>query len=312
MASLLLVLAALFWAGNVVAARAIHGEMGPLTLAFLRWALVLLLLLPWALPRLWRNRAVICCHLPILLLLSLLSVSGFTAFIYLGVQETTAANATLLQSAAPVVILLLNALLLRQPPSRQQWFGVTCSLLGVLLLVSRGHPELLQRLEIGRGDLWVGAGVLSWSLYSVALLRRPAALDGFTLFAFNVVVGSIALLPLAWSEWRLGAAPQWSEAVVGTLVFMAVFPSILSYLFWNRGVAELGAARAGLFIHLLPLFGVLLSVLFLGETLQLYHGAGMLLIFIGIYQASLASTLKQLRRAGTETDKKMMLQREEP
>ena len=297
MAYLFLVLAALFWAGNVVGARAIHADMEPLTLAFLRWALVLLVLLPWALPRLWRQRQLLRRHLPILLLLSILSVTNFTAFVYLGVQNTTAANATLLQSAVPVVILLLNALLLRRAPNGRQWLGVVTSLLGVVVLITQADFGMLLRLDFNRGDIWIAAGVLTWSFYSVALRWRPAELDGFTLFAFNVLAGVVALVPFALMEHAGGADIRWSMPVLSTLVYMAIFPSILSYLFWNRGVAELGAARAGLFIHLMPLFGVLLSVLFLGETLHLYHVAGILLIFIGIYLATLSQTLRGLRQS---------------
>lgn len=293
---LLLTFTVLFWAGNVVSARAIHADIEPVTLAFLRWGLVLILLLPWALPRLWRHRDLLRRHLPILLLLSILSVANFNTFIYIGVQNTTASNATLMQSAAPVVILLLNALLLREPPSGRQWLGVATSLAGVLVLISQADLDMLLALDFNRGDIWIAAGVLTWSLYSIALRWRPVALDGFTLFSFNVLVGVVALLPFAIAEQDGSVTLEWSGGVVLALLYMAIFPSILSYLFWNRGVAELGAARAGLFIHLMPLFGVLLSVLFLGETLQLFHGAGILLIFIGIYLATVSDTLKRLRR----------------
>lgn len=306
MAYLLLMLAALFWAGNVVGARAIHTDIDPLMLAFLRWALVLLLLLPWALPRLWRQRQLLWRHLPILLLLSILSVTNFTAFVYLGVQHTTAANGTLLQSAVPVVILLLNALLLREAPTGRQWLGVCASLLGVLLLITRADLGMLWRLDFNRGDIWIAAGVLTWSLYSVALRWRPAQLDGFTLFAFNVLAGVIALAPLALMGQGAEAVVGWSLPVISTLMYMAIFPSILSYLFWNRGVAELGAARAGLFIHLMPLFGVLLSVLFLGETLHLYHAAGILLIFTGIYLATVAQRARGEGQPDATPDKKTL------
>ncbi|MBS97449.1 MAG: EamA/RhaT family transporter [Oceanospirillaceae bacterium] len=294
---LLLVLTVLFWAGNVVSARAIHVEMGPLTLAFLRWGLVLLLVLPWALPRIWRNREIIRRNWLILLVLSILSVGCFNTFIYIGLQNTTASNATLMQSAAPVIILLLSALLFKEPIKLRQWAGVVTSLIGVAILISQADLSVLLGLNFNTGDIWVATAILTWSCYSVALRWRPADLDGFTLFSFNVLVGVIALAPFALMEQGQSIEIHWSPAVISAILYMAIFPSILSYMFWNKGVAELGAARAGLFIHLMPLFGVILSVVFLGETLQLFHAAGMLLIFTGIYLATVSQTLSKLRRS---------------
>ncbi|SEG70239.1 DMT family transporter [Marinobacterium lutimaris] len=286
-AYLLLALTPLFWAGNVVSARAIHADLDPIALAFLRWLLVLLMILPWALPRIWRSREVIRAHLPMLILLSILSVASFNTFIYMGLQDTGASNAALLQSAAPVVIVLLNSMLLRERISLRQWAGILVSLCGVAVLVSQANFTTLLALEFNRGDIWIGVAVLTWSVYSVALRWRPQALDGFTLFSVSVVIGTLALAP--FGIWHLGEGVEinWGLPVVSAIIYMAIGPSILAYLFWNRGVAELGAARAGLFIHLIPVFGVLMSVLFLGESLYLFHGAGILLIFTGIYLATI-------------------------
>ncbi|WP_432696271.1 DMT family transporter [Marinobacterium sp. YM272] len=298
-AYLLLALTPLFWAGNVVSARAIHADLDPVALAFLRWLLVLLLILPWGLPRLWRSRAVIRAHLPILLLLSVLSVTCFNTFIYLGLQDTTAANSAMLQSAAPVVIVLLNFMLLREGLSLRQWAGTLVSLAGVTVLVSQADLSLVLGLDFNRGDIWIGVAVLAWSLYSVALRGRPEGLDGFTLFAFNVLIGTLLLAPFALGRLGGPVEIQWNLPVVSAVIYMAIFPSILAYLFWNRGVAELGAARASLFIHLIPVFGVLMSVLFLGESLYLFHGVGILLIFTGIYLATIRRTTG--RKAGTKS-----------
>lgn len=296
-AYLLLALTPLFWAGNVVSARAIHSDLDPVALAFLRWLLVLLMVLPWAVPRIWAKRDVIRAHLPILILLSILSVGCFNTFIYIGLQDTGASNAALLQSAAPVVIVLLNSVLLRERISLRQWAGILVSLTGIALLVSQASLSMLLELDFNRGDLWIGAAILTWSVYSVALRWRPQELDGFTLFAFNVLVGTLALMP--FGVWRLeaGGDIHWGMPVFFAVIYMAIFPSILAYLFWNRGVAELGAARAGLFIHLIPVFGVLMSVAFLGESLHLFHAAGILLIFVGIYLATVRQTIQRLKPA---------------
>lgn len=281
----LLTMTVLFWAGNFVTARGIHADFPPLTMSFMRWGLALLIILPFVLPRLRRKWAVIMPNLPILVFLSVLSVVCFNSFIYLGVQTTQATNATLMQSAIPIIILVITSLFLGETVVRRQWLGVCISLAGVIMLVAKGDPEVLLTFSFNSGDLWILAGVLSWSAYSVMLRLKPIELDGFTFFGFTVVVGVIVLFPFMLWEYFTGARPNWNEQTLSAIVYMAICPSILSYIFWNRGVAQLGPAKAGLFIHLMPLFGLVLSVIFLNEAVEPFHFIGMGLIFSGIYLA---------------------------
>lgn len=293
---LLLVLTTLFWAGNFVLARAIHLDLQPFTLAFLRWTLALLIIAPWWLGRAWRLRQVLREHLPVLTLQGILGVGCFNTLVYFGVQHTQASNAMLMQSAVPVVILLMAALFLREPAGPRQWLGVGLSLSGVLVLVSRGSVEVLAAFDFNQGDLWIFLAMLSWSLYTLGLRWKPAALDGFTFFGFSVLVGVVALFPFMLWEQGGTAALELTEPFVWTVIYMAIFPSILSFLFWNYGVEKLGAATAGLFIHLMPMFGLMLATIFLGERLGWYHLAGVLLIFTGLYIAILAQSLRRLRK----------------
>jgi drug/metabolite transporter (DMT)-like permease len=280
-----LTMTVLFWAGNFVTARGIHADFPPLTMSFMRWGLALLIILPFVLPRIWRNRVLIRSNLPILVLLSVLSVVCFNSFIYLGVQTTQATNATLMQSAIPILILVITSWFLGETVVRRQWLGVALSLTGVLMLVAKADPQVLLTLSFNRGDLWVLAAVLCWSAYSVLLRWKPAELDGLTFFGFTVMVGVLVLSPFMLTEFLAGERPVWSSTTLSAILYMAICPSILSYLFWNRGVAQLGAAKAGLFIHLMPPFGLILSVIFLNETVEPFHFIGMGLIFSGIYLA---------------------------
>lgn len=295
MAYLLLIFTTLFWAGNFVTARGIHSDFPPLTMSFMRWGLAFLIILPLFLPRLRRNWPVIRKHLPILCLLSVLGVACFNSFIYLGLQTTMATNATLLQSAVPIVILVICSLFLKESVSRKQWAGVFISFAGVLILISRGQLQVLQSLAFNKGDLWVFAAVLAWSTYSVLLRWKPKELDGFTFLGFTIMVGAIVVFPFALREFSNGQIPTWSEQTVAAIVYMAICPSLLAYTFWNRGVAELGAAKAGLFIHLMPLFGLILSVIFLGEKVQTFHFIGIGLIFTGIYLAIISRQVAQFK-----------------
>ena len=286
MAYILLTLTVLFWAGNFVLGRSMHLIMSPILMAELRWLLALLLISPFLLPKLKQNKTLILQHWPMLTLLSILSVACFNTFIYLGLTITTATNATILQSMIPIVILLISALWLKESVSKQQWLGVCISMSGVLLLITQGDIASLLNYTINQGDIYVLIAVVFWALYSVLLRFRPANIDGFTFFGVTVLIGSIALLPFAILEYHFYATPiVWHDNTIMTIVYMAVFPSILAYIFWNKGVNELGAAKAGLFIHLMPCFGLILSSFFLNEEIYSFHIGGMLLIFSGIYLA---------------------------
>lgn len=295
MAYLLLVLTVLFWAGNFVLARAMHLEIPPITMAFLRWAFALLIILPWLIPRIIHHWTVITENAAKLAFFGVVGVAGFNTQVYLGLQDTTATNAVLMQSLVPIMILLLGALFLGEKGSVKRWVGVCLSFAGVSFLVSQGDLSVLTTLELNKGDLWIFGAVLVWAVYSVGLRWKPKRLDGFTFFGVTVVVAVSVLAPLSWWEMRQAPAITWNWPVVSTIAYMAVFPSILSYIFWNKGVDELGAPIAGLFIHLMPVFGLVLSLIFLNESLYTFHLWGVVLIFGGIYLAVISDILRRIR-----------------
>ena len=283
---LLLVLTTLFWSGNFVVARAVHLSIPPLSLSFSRWLLALLILLPWVWKPLRQDWPIIRRHWSLLLLLALLSVVSFNTCVYFGLQHTSATNGTLLQAVIPVAVMGLSALLLSVRIQAQQWLGVAISILGVAWVVSRGQPVALFGLTFNQGDLWILAAVLSWALYTVALKWRPDGLSDRGLLGTTVVLGVLMLLPLyLWELQRLGPIALSTQNLLA-LGYVAMFPSVLAYFFWNYGVARLGAAQAGLFIYLMPLFGMGLAILFLGERPQLYHLLGLVLVIGGIGLAS--------------------------
>jgi drug/metabolite transporter (DMT)-like permease len=300
MAQLLLVFTVLFWVGNSVMARAIHLEFPPVSLAASRWTLAMLILLPFVLPRIRREWAVIRANWPIILLLSILGVSCFNTLIYTGLQTTTATNTTLMHSMIPVLILIISRVFLHHAISLRQWVGVTLSLCGVLVLLSKASIATLLSLEFNRGDLWVFVAVADWALYSVLLRYKPAELSGMAFLGITITLGALVLWLPALLELSQGRMPELSLHTGATVLYMAIFPSILAYMCWNRGVAELGAPVAGLFIHLMPLFGLLMSVIFLGEQVQAFHFIGIALIFGGIFLAVVTDTLRNLRPTKTQ------------
>jgi len=284
---LLLVLTTLFWSGNFVLARLVRLDVPPIGLSFWRWALAGLLLLPFV----WREMRLawplVRRHLGLVLLLSLLGVTNFNTFVYLGLQTTTASNAVLLQSVIPLIIILLSWLVLGVPITTRQVLGIFASLLGVLIIITRGDLPALLRLEVTRGDLWILAAMSSWGFYSVLLRKLPQGLGGLTFLGYTIALGVLGITPLYIWEMYNGEFISLSRVTLGSVLYVSIFPSLLAYLFWNRAVNQVGPNRAGLFIYLIPVFGSLLSVLLLGESLYSFHLAGILFVALGIYIATL-------------------------
>ncbi len=296
MAHLLLFLTVLFWSGNFILARAIHLDIPPVTLAFSRWLLALLLILPWLLPRIIRQWPTIRQHAKLLCFFGIVGVAGFNTQVYLGLQNTTASNAVLMQSMVPILIVLISALVLGEKGHPKQWLGISLSFIGVTVLISQGRLSSLTELHFNPGDLWILGAVTVWAIYSIGLRWKPKTLDGFTFFGCTVIIAVLFLLPLTlWELQNHTTIIHWPTSVWGSIVYMAIFPSILSYLFWNRGVELLGAAKSGLYIHLMPVLGISLSVLLLDEQLRHFHFWGTLLIFAGLYLAVISSQRKALQ-----------------
>lgn len=291
---LLLSLTALFWAGNAVLARALHTLLPPATMAFWRWVLALLLLSPFVLRPMYEERELLRTGWKRLALLGVLGVGCYNTFLYAALQTTTATNGVLINSMTPLLIVLMGRVLFGVRMTGRQQVGILLSLAGVIGIVSRGDIAVLVRLDFNHGDLLLVGGALTWALYTVLLRWRPAGI-GTMAFLGATVVGGIVLLmlPLYLLELASGRVAVWNAATGAGLAYFAVFPSILAYLFWSSGVERIGANRAGLFLHLVPVFGVALAITFLGERLHLFHLAGAAAIFTGIYLSTAgASGLK--------------------
>lgn len=281
----LAVLPPLFWAGNFVLGRALHGDMPPLALSFWRWMLALLILLPFAWSGIVTQASVLRRHLPVLAVLALLGVTNYNTFAYIGLQSTTATNGALLTSVTPLLILGLSWLLLGQTIRLGQGAGMLLSLLGVLVILSEGEPDRLIALRPNQGDLWILAASADWALYSVCLRWRPKGLDPLVFLTATVALGCIPLALLYGWDLAMGRGFDLTGSNLAALGYVALFPSVLAYVIWNRAVADLGPNRTGQYIHLLPVFGALLAILLLGERPGWFHGMGFVLIASGIWMA---------------------------
>lgn len=282
---LLLTLAVLLWSGNFIVGRAIHGQVPPVALAFWRWTGACLLIALPALPHLRQDWDQLRGHCGILLLLSAIGIAAFNTLVYAGLQWTEAINAFLLQSLMPVLIVAMSFGLFRERVSLAQACGIAISLSGALTIILRGDWGNLVSVAVNRGDALVLLAVVGYAGYSVLLRKRPA-IHPLSFIAITFFLGATMLLPLYLAELAAGHSIQWSLAALGAMGYVAIFPSIVSYLCFNRGVELLGANQAGLFIHLMPVFGSLMAMLFLGEALRWFHGVGIVLIAWGIFLAT--------------------------
>ncbi len=282
----LLALANLLWSGNWVAGRALRDEFDPLSLNFWRWLVAAALLAPFALGGLRGKGALIRRHAGILLLLALSGVAAFHSLVYLGLRTTTTVNAVLLNSTIPLFMLLCSWIIERERATRRQVAGMLLSLAGILVILSRGEPASLLRLELRAGDFWILLAMPIWGIYSVLLKRRPAELGGLA-FLFVISCAGVLMLAPAAAALALQAGPRWPGAgpALGVL-YMALGASVLAYICWNRGVAAVGANAAGFTVHLLPAFGTLLAILFLGEAFAGFHAAGIAVILAGVLLAT--------------------------
>jgi drug/metabolite transporter (DMT)-like permease len=274
---------ALFWSGNFVIGRAFAQDIPPITLSYWRWQLALLIFLPFSLILFFRQWQLLRRHMPWLLMMGLLGVAGFNSFVYQGLQHTTATNALLINSFIPILIIALGWLLPGALRSRRQLAGVVISTLGMLLLIMRGDPRRLLDLSFNQGDLWILLAALDWAVYSIALRWRPADLSPRVFLLATMIIGVALLAPLYWLNPFDEPRPQVSVDTFLVVAYVALFASIGAFLLWNQGIAIVGAARGGQFIHLMPLFGALLAIVFLGERLAWFHLGGGFAIGLGIY-----------------------------
>jgi drug/metabolite transporter (DMT)-like permease len=282
---LLLSLTALFWAGNAIVGRYAAGHIAPVTLSFLRWSGAFLIILPFAWSHLVRDWPLIRARLGMMVLLSVTGIGGFNTLQYWALEHTQALNTLLLQSAGPLFVAIWSLALLGVRLTLAQACGIAVSLCGVLVILLHGDLTTLKNIEFNKGDVIFTVALAIFGLYSVLTLKRPN-IHGLSFVGFTFGVGAACLIPAL--IWELFSRPlmQFDVSNLLSLVYVAVFPSTLAYLCFNRGVQLIGANRAAPFFHLIPVFGSAMAIFFLGEQPHWFHLFGYALVLTGVYVAS--------------------------
>ena len=282
---LLLTLTMLFWAGNSVAGRGVRDVVPPMALAWLRWTLAALIVLPFAWPHLKRDLPVIRAHWRILFLLGAIGAGTFVGIYYFGLTKTSAINAMVINSAVPILIPVASYTLYRDRLSLIQGTGIALSLAGVLAVLAKGDPAHLLSLNLNGGDLWILGSMLVWAVYT-ALLREQPAMHWLSFAWITFFVASVVnLLPFAVEHIFVRQIQPTLEAFIG-IAYVSTLPAIVAQIFYIRSVELIGGNRAGAFMHFVPMFGAVLAMIILGETVHLFHLGGFALILAGVTLAS--------------------------
>ena len=283
----MLVFMPLFFSTNIIFGRAAVTEVGPYTLATLRWGFAALILLPfvWATFRL--NWSKIISLLPRLIILGLLGMWICGAIVYVALTSTTATNGTLIYTASPVLVILFERLFRGRKTGFREVLGIAIACLGIGIIVFKASLSNVAALEFNVGDLLFVGTALSWAIYSVLLKSDEVSeLQTFPLFCLVAGTGAILLLPFSFYEIATSNALPSSLYAWSLVAGIVVFSSLIAFSSFQIGVRIVGASTTSIFLYLLPVYGVALAVLFLGETFHFYHLAGIAAVLGGVILAT--------------------------
>ncbi|HXD44341.1 MAG TPA: DMT family transporter [Pseudolabrys sp.] len=281
---LALMLAALFWSGNFIAGRMLRGQVDPVTLNLLRWLGALLIFLPFVWRGLRAHHRALWREWRLILALGATGIAAFQTLNYVALQTTSATHALLVLALAPIAILIGGTISGMDHPNRRQMIGMGISVIGAGVVITRGDLAILYIGGLNRGDLIMLFNVLIWTVYSLLLRRRPTDLPQDVTLAGSMLAGVLLLLPFADST---ALAALSAPGILLGIGYMALFASVLAFLFWSFGVSRLGPTRSGQFINLMPVFGAGLALLLLGEIPGRAEivGAGMVLAGIATVES---------------------------
>ena len=263
--------------------RWIHNDIPPISLAFWRWTVALLIILPFSLKHIIHQKDLIRQNWKILTLLAILSVTNFSMFIYMALKSSTVTNTVLINSMIPIFIVLVSWMGFKERITLRQTVGIAASLAGLMFIIAGGNLSTLLAVRFSKGDIWTISAGISWALYSVLLRKCPIEFNSRGFLATTIIIGVFFIFPFYIWEISTGKTMNITKASIGSIIYVALFASVLAYIFWNKAIQIIGANKTGIFIHLMPVFSIILAIIFLDEKLRGYHVKGSVLIFLGIF-----------------------------
>lgn len=281
-----MILAALCWGANFVVGRALNNDIPPLAFNFWRWTIALVFLLPFSGLKVWQYRRIVRRHLPLTIMLAATGVAGFNSLVYTALHSTTAINAALMISTVPLLVPTLSYLFFKTPLTGRQALGTAVSMVGALVVIAHGNLAHILALDFSVGDLLVLTAAFFWSLYTAFYHRRPHEIPPVDYLVIISLLGILMLLPFYLHELvTVGGFPL-NKINITAILYVALFASVIAFIAWNHGVVQIGANKAGLFIHFMPVFSAILAIIFLHEKLYMYHFVGVVFVSLGIILSS--------------------------
>ena len=279
-----LIFAALSWSGNFIIGKfATLFEVPPLSLNFLRWVMVWLILIPFTIKEIIAKKNYIKENFLVIGLMGVLSISTFNSVVYFALNFTQVINAVLMLAAIPPVIIIFSSIMKIEKTNIFQISGLVISVLGILAIITKLDLNILLTLNFNKGDLFMVGAIIAWGIYSAYLRKRTFEVSLLALVHIICTFGLIFLLPLFILDMTQGKIIEMSSNFFYILAYVAIFPSIGSYYCWAGAVSIIGANRAGIFLSLIPLFSTLMAIFFYNEQFQFFHLIGAILIILGLF-----------------------------
>ena len=282
-AYILLVLTTLFWSGNFIVGKAASiYEIPPFSLNFYRWLFAGLILLPFTYKEIIIKKNYILNNISFFFVLGITSITIFNSTVYYSLYYMQVISGVLMISTIPVWIMFISSILGIEKTNKFQIFGVILSLLGVLFIITKSDLEVIKNLAFNRGDLIMATGMFAWALYSALLKKKTYEISQITLLEVVIITGLIFLIPIYILEMNFGNQIEIGKPFILTLSYVVLFPGLASFFFWIKGIGIIGANRAGVFLHLMPVFGSIMAIILFDEKFMIYHLLGAIFIIAGI------------------------------
>ena len=283
LASIYLFCATLFWAGNfIIGKTASINEIPPISLNFYRWLIAWLILLPFTYKEIIKKKEYILKNLGIFIILGITAVSIFNSALFYSLKFTQVITGVLMISVVPVMIIFFSALLKIEKTNIFQILGVVLSLTGVVFIITKADIKILKNLDFNRGDLTMLIAMFSWSIYSALLKKKKYELSQITLLQVVIGFGVIILIPLYFIDINIGNKIKFDMPFFLILTYVVFFPGLISFFLWIKGVGLIGANRAGVYLHLMPILGAIMAMIIFDEKIMFYHFVGAIFIILGI------------------------------
>ena len=278
-----MVLTTIFWSGNFIVGKAASiYEIPPFSLNFYRWFFAGLILMPFTFKEILKKRKYILDNISFFIILGITSITIFNSIVYYSLYYTQVISGVLMISTIPVWIMFISSILNIEKTNVFQIFGVILSLTGVIFIITKADIELIKNLNFNKGDLTMVVAMFSWALYSALLKKKKYEISQITLLQVVIITGLIFLIPIYFIEMSYGNLIKLEKPFYLTLTYVVLFPGLASFFFWIKGIAIIGANRAGVFLHLMPIFGAIMAMVIFEEKFMFYHFLGALFIISGI------------------------------